>query len=468
MDEPNNAAAVGTALQTRSTGEAASATASGNGVDYDRTLHARRRQAARQRMGEGVLVLFGAPEFIRNNDVTHEYRQDSDFYYLTGLEEQECVLVLVAGESESFTLFVRPRNKEREIWDGVRTGVEGAVSKFGATAAYPIEELGKRLPELLKGHERLFYRFGVHSEQDSRLIAALGRCRALARRTGRAPTQLIDSATVLHEMRLRKQPEELQLMRRAIEITGRAHLAAMRAARPGCYEYELEAELTRVFRQSGSARAAYKSIVGSGPNATILHHVLNDRRTCDGDLVLIDAGCELDYYASDITRVFPVNGRFTPEQRVIYEIVLGAQRAAFEAILPGATLDDVHAASLRHITLGLIEHGLIRGPLELALSEERYKPFFMHRTSHFLGMDVHDVANEYAHAGALALEPSMVITVEPGVYIAVDNADVPPAFRGIGIRIEDDVLVTVDGYENLSQGIPKSIAEIEALMSGSR
>jgi Xaa-Pro aminopeptidase len=432
------------------------------------SVFAERRAALCQRMEHGVLVLFAAPEFIRNNDVHHPYRQDSDFFYLSGLDEPESVLVLTVGEQRSLTLFVRTRNKDREIWDGPRAGVEGAATRFGADHAYPIEELAKRLPELLKGHERLYYRFGTHAEHDSCLIAALVRARAISRRSGGAPTQIIDTSAVLHEQRRRKGPDEIAKMRRAVEITREAHLAAMRRARPGCYEYELEAELNAVFRGRGGERAAYSSIVGSGPNATILHHVKNDRQMRDGELVLIDAGCEFEYYAADITRVFPVSGTFTPEQRHIYDIVLGAQQAAMDVIRPGVSQDDVHAASLRHITTKLIDAGFIDGPLELALSEGRFKPFFMHSTGHYLGMDVHDVGSEKMNDKARPLEAGVVITVEPGIYIAVDNEKVPEAYRGIGVRIEDDVLVTADGYENLSASIPKSAHEIEALMSSFR
>jgi Xaa-Pro aminopeptidase len=427
-------------------------------------VFAERRETLRKAMGDGVLVLFAAPEFIRNNDVHHHYRQDSDFFYLCGLDEPECVLVLSAGERNGFTLFTRPRNKEREVWDGPRAGVDGAVARFGADAAYPIDELSKRLPELIHGHERLFYRFGTHAEHDPRLIAALVRSRQLARRTGCAPTQIIDTASVLHAQRRLKSPDEIAKMRTAIAITKDAHIAAMRSARPGCFEYELEAELIAIFRRRGGERPAYSSIVGSGPNATILHHVKNDRQMRAGELVLIDAGCEFEYYAADITRVFPVSGVFSPEQRHVYEMVLGAQQAAFDAIRPGVTQDDVHAASLRHITEQLIAAGFIQGPLELALSEGRYKPFFMHSTGHYLGMDVHDVSTDALDSKDRPLEPGVVITVEPGIYIAVDNEQVPEAYRGIGIRIEDDILVTADGYENLSAAIPKSIDEIESLM----
>lgn len=430
----------------------------------DASVFESRRARAREVMGEGVLVVFSAPEFIRNGDVEHEYRQDSNFQYLTGLDEPECALVLTTGENPTFTLFVRERNKEREIWDGPRAGLEGAKQRYGADAAYPIGELAQRLPELLLGHGKLYYRFGVHGVQDERLIDALRRCHSLRRRK-RYPTELIDSARVLHALRFRKTPEEVEAMRQAIRITGEAHLAAMRACAPGRFEYELEAELRYVFCKGGSHRAAYTPIVGSGPNATILHYIQNDRRIEAGDLVLIDAGCEFDYQAADVTRTFPASGKFSEPQRRLYELVLGAQQAAFATIAPGASLDEMHSASLRHITLGLIELGFIEGPFEMALSDKRFQRYFMHGTGHYLGMDVHDVAPPPADGKAQKFEPGVVITVEPGIYVAPDDDSVPAEYRGIGIRIEDDVMVTESGYENLTAAIPRSVSEIEALMS---
>jgi Xaa-Pro aminopeptidase len=432
----------------------------------DGAVFERRREAARQLMNGGVLVLFAAAEFIRNGDVEHAYRQDSDFYYLTGLDEPGSVLVMTCGSESKTTLFVRPRDKERETWDGPRVGVEGAVERLGATEAFPIAELDAKLPALLSGHDCLYYRFGVHAHADTTLIDALTRARNLGRRGRLWPTRVVDSATIVHRMRWRKDDEEVAAMRKAIEITGLGHQRAMQLAAPGKFEFELEAELRHVFRRAGCERVAYQPIVGSGPNATILHHIKNDRQLRDGDLVLIDAGCEYDYYAADVTRTFPANGRFSDAQRRVYDIVLEAQKAAFDAIAPGVTLDDAHHAALERITEGLIELEFIEGPLGDALEQQRYKPFYMHRTGHTLGMDVHDVVVPGDGEKLAPLEPGVVITVEPGIYVAVDEQSVPEEYRGIGIRIEDDALVTSDGCENLSAAIPTAPAEVERWMQG--
>jgi Xaa-Pro aminopeptidase len=411
-------------------------------------------------MQPGVLVLFAAPVAIRNNDVEHEYRQDSDFYYLTGFDEQDSVLVLRSEGEPRSVLFVRPRDPERETWDGPRAGVEGAVRDFGADQALPIAELAAKLPELLSGCSRVFYHLGREPEHDQKLLAAIQVLRRRTRTPGVFPTTIVDSDTVLHELRLVKGPEEIELMRRALAVTAAGHREIMRATRPGMHEYELEALLRRTFRAGGAERPAYSPIVGSGPNATILHHRKNDRQIKDGDLVLCDAGCEYGYYAADVTRTYPANGRFSPEQAKVYEVVLRSQDAAIEKCVVGATLDDVHTAALDVIVDGLIELGLIEGPRDAALREQRYKPYFMHRTSHWLGMDVHDVGRYCTDKGQRALEPGMVLTVEPGIYIA-ESAQVPAGFRGIGVRIEDDVLVTANGPDVLSHEIPKTLEEVE-------
>lgn len=429
-------------------------------------IYKQRRERVRAQMGEGVLVLSASPVFIRNNDVEHEYRQHSDFYYLTGFDEPESLLVITAGKDPKFILFLRPRNREREIWDGPRAGVEGAVEKYGADEAFEVGQAAKKLPELLRGHEQLFFRLGETEAFDRVGIEALKRSRFLARRTGDYPKTVIDSARIIHPLRLSKSEDELSLMRRASEITQRAHHDAMAFAAPGRYEYEVEALLLQRFRQAGAERAAYHSIVGSGANATILHYIKNNRKMEDGDLLLIDAGCEYEYYAADVTRTFPVNGKFSEPQRRLYEIVLEAQHAAIEVTKPGNSLEDMHSAALRVITQGLIQLGLIQGPLELALSEERFKPFFMHRTGHYLGMDVHDVGSYYERGRPRPFEVGHVVTVEPGLYVAEDNQDVPAEYRGIGIRIEDDVAVTDSGFENLSQSIAKSVQEVEQVCAG--
>ncbi|MBX3272613.1 MAG: aminopeptidase P N-terminal domain-containing protein [Sandaracinaceae bacterium] len=428
----------------------------------DASIHAERRRQLLERMGErAVAVIASTPVSIRNNDVEHEHRQDSDLYYLTGLDEPEAVLVVSSvHEEHRAVLFVRPRNPEREIWDGPRVGVDGAREHLGLDAAFEVAELDAKLGGYLANAETLFYRVGRDAAMDARVLAAVEGTRRRHRYGIGFPTAIVDPAVHVHEMRLVKEPGELDVMRRAAAITAEAHDAAMRVARPGAYEYEVEAEILRVFRQRGCERPAYGAIVGSGPNATILHHRRNDRRMADGDLLLIDAGCELEYYASDVTRTFPVNGRFSAPQRALYDVVLEAQKRCIEAVRPGATLPDVHAVALRTLTEGLIVHGLIEAPLDEALEKELYKPFYMHRTSHWLGMDVHDVGPYYDRGAARPLAPGYVLTIEPGIYVAVD-AEVEPKWRGIGIRIEDDVLVTEDGQENLTAAIPKEADELE-------
>jgi len=413
-------------------------------------------------LGGGVAVLPAAPVAIRNNDVEHEYRQDSDFHYLTGFDEPESVLVLATEHPKHKTvLFVRPRDPEREVWDGARAGVEGAVSEFGADVAYPMSELANKLPEYLENHEKLLYRFGRDRVFDDKIVIALDATRMRARRGVTCPTQMIDPAALLHEMRLFKSKEEIGAMQRAAAITRDAHVGAMRLAKPGRYEYEVEALLREVFRKNGSERPAYSPIVGAGANATVLHYKSNTKRIEEGDLLLVDAGCEYDYYASDVTRTYPVSGKFSEAQRAIYQLVLDSQLAAIAGTRPGATLEDVHKIALDVIVDGLLGLGLLAGDRQKILDEGLYRPLFMHRTSHWLGMDVHDVGAYFHAKKARPLQAGMVITVEPGIYIAANNAAVPAAYRGIGVRIEDDILVTPDGNLNLTADIPKTVSELE-------
>jgi len=429
---------------------------------------AERRERFREAMGHGVAVFASTPVAVRNNDVDHEHRQDSDLFYLTGFDEPESVLVLTTEHAEHRTvLFVRPRDKERETWDGPRAGLDGAVAQFGADAAFPIAELEKRLPEYLKDVDRLHYRIGLDREFDQTVLDAIAEVRRRARVGVTPPREIVDPTVIVHEMRMRKSAAEVELMRRAAAITAEAHAAAMRLARPGRYEYEVEAEILRVFRARGSERPAYGSIVGSGRNATILHHRRNDRQMQDNDLLLIDAGAEFGYYACDVTRTFPVNGSFSEAQRALYQIVLDAQLAAIEAVRPGVTLPHVHAAAVEVLVRGLIAVGILDGPESKALESESYKPYYMHRTSHWLGMDVHDVGDYHLHKRPRPLEPGFVLTVEPGLYIAEGSA-CDSRWHGIGIRIEDDVLVTDTGHQVLTEGIPKTVAELEQLLGARR
>jgi Xaa-Pro aminopeptidase len=424
---------------------------------------AARRTQLLDAIGDGVAVFPSAPVALRNRDVEHSYRQDSDLHYLTGLNEPESVLVLTnQHEEHRVVLFVRPKKREREIWDGPRAGVEGAVQTFGADVAFPIDELGKRLPDYLGNVERLHYRLAQNAQADATVFDCLNLLRRGGRRGVTAPEAIIDSSVHLHEMRLRKSADELATMRRAATITRDAHLRAMKIARPGVHEYEIDAELLHVFRKHGSERAAYDSIVGSGPNATILHYRAGDRVFNDGELLLIDAGCELDYYASDVTRTFPVNGKFSGEQRAIYEVVLRAQTAGIDAVKPGVTLQSLHDGAVRSITEGLLDLGLLEGDVDALIEGKKYEPFYMHRTSHWLGMDVHDVGHYYIDGEHRPLEPGFVLTVEPGIYIATDAEGVDERWRGIGVRIEDDVVVTEGGHEILTGDIPKDVADVEA------
>ncbi len=406
-----------------------------------------------------VAILPSAPVYVRNNDVEHEYRQDSDFFYLTGFDEPESVAVLDAQERK-LTLFLRPRDPDREVWDGPRAGIEGAKAIHGADDAIVIAELDEKLPNLLQNKRRIYYRLGRHRQFDDRVLAAIDRVRGRARTGVFAPTEIVDPGPTLHEMRLRKAPEEILAMRHAGAITREAHELAMRRTRPGMREYEVEGLLLDTFRRRGSERPAYGSIVGSGPNACVLHYRKNDRCIQDGDLLLIDAGCEYGYYASDVTRTFPVGRGFSREQQAIYELVLEAQLEGIEASRVGATLDAIHTRSVEVIARGLVRLGVIADDAEKVIETQSYKRFFMHRTSHWLGMDVHDVGAYFVDGKPRPLEPGMVLTVEPGIYIGPEDATVATEWRGIGVRIEDDVVVTDGEPDVLTAGIPKTVDEV--------
>lgn len=425
----------------------------------------RRRQLMEAAGDDAILVLPAAPERVRSNDTHYPYRQDSDFWYLCGFPEPEAVLVLIPGRRHGETiLFCRERDPEREAWDGPREGQEGAVARYGMDDAYPIEDLDDILPGLLEGRSRVYYHFGRDADFDLKLIGWVNRVRSQVRHGAQPPHEFLELGHLLHEQRLFKSPAEIALMQRAADISVQAHRAAMRLARAGIHEYELQAELEREFRRH-AACPAYNSIIGAGANACVLHYRANSGGSSEGDLVLIDAGAEYHGYASDITRTFPVNGRFSAEQRALHDLVLAAQAAALEQAQPGIAYEEGHLAAVEVLTEGLLRLGLLRGDLEENLIEGHYKRFYRHKTGHWLGLDVHDVGDYKLAGESRLLEAGMVFTIEPGLYVSPDDHSVEPRWRGIGIRIEDDVLITADGHRVLTAALERSADEIEAFMA---
>ena len=430
-----------------------------------REFERRRRELMSQMEADSIAILPSANTLIRNRDAEFKFRQDSDFHYLSGFNEPDAVLVLVPGRKHGQCLFFcRERDPERELWDGYREGPEGLCERFGADDAFPITDIDDILPGLMEGRERLYYSMGKRPEFDKRVMDWVNVLRSKARSGAHPPGEFLDLDHLLHDMRLYKSAAELRVMKEAADISAAAHMRAMRFCRPGIMEYQLEAEYLHEFASQGAQAAAYNSIVGAGKNACILHYVENNTMIRDGDLVLVDAGCELNCYASDITRTFPANGRFSKEQQALYEIVLNAQLAAIETIKPGSHWNHSHDETVRVITQGLLDLNILQGDLNTLIESEAYKPFYMHRAGHWIGMDVHDVGDYKVHDEWRVLEQGMVMTVEPGIYIAADNKDVAAKWRGIGIRIEDDVVVTADSYEVLSDRVVKSVDDIHRLM----
>jgi len=415
--------------------------------------------------GAAAVIPTAVPK-IRNHDSHYRFRPDSDFWYLTGFAEPEAALVLrprPAGTGPQSVLFLRDKDREQEVWSGRRLGVAAAAAALGVDEARPIERLAADLPALLEGCERLVYRTGIDEGRDRSMLECFARMRARARGLVPPPLELLDPAPFVHEMRLLKSAREVEILRRAAAIAREAHVAAMRAARPGVGENEIDALLEQTFRRMGSTGPAYTPIVAGGANATILHYVENDRPLADGDLLLVDAGAESEYYASDVTRTYPVGERFSPDQRALYEIVLAAQIAAIDEVRPGAGFTAPHERAVRILCEGLARLGLLAGSASEAVESGSYRRFYMHRTSHWLGLDVHDCGAYVRDGAPRVLEPGMVLTIEPGLYVAEDDETVEARWRGIGIRIEDDVLVTERGREVLTDGIPKSVEEIESL-----
>ena len=425
----------------------------------------RRRQLMRMADEDAILILPSAPERIRSKDTTYPYRQDSDFWYLSGFPEPEAVLVLVPGRKHGEQLlFCRERNAEREAWDGPRAGPEGAVERFGMDDAYPITDLDEILPGLLEGRSRVYYHFGRDKDFDLTLIGWVNRVRARSRQGVEPPHEFLELGHLLHELRLFKSRDELRLMQRAADVAAEAQVEAMRATRPGAREYEVEAALQHVYRRNDCV-AAYEPIVGAGANGCVLHYRANNAPMAAGDLLLVDAGAEYANYASDITRTWPVDGTYPPAQRALYQLVLDAQKAAMAEARPGRSWIAGHDAAVSVLAEGLLSLGLLKGKLKDVLASGDYRRFYMHKTGHWLGLDVHDVG-EYKVAGEFReLEPGMAFTIEPGLYVAPGSKGVPAKYQGIGIRIEDDVVITADGHQVLTEGVPRELDAVEAVLA---
>lgn len=430
---------------------------------------ARRRELMDLMEPNSIAIVPAAPVRTRSRDTEYPYRQDSDFFYLSGFAEPEAVLVLIPGRPHGeYVMFCRERDRTMEIWNGYRAGPEGVVKDFGADDAFPIGDLDEILPGLIEGRERVYYQMGKDPEFDRNVMNWVNAIRAKVRSGAHPPGEFIALDHLLHDMRLFKSPAEVKVMQKAADITANAHLRAMEKCRPGMMEFQLEAEFLHEFSREGSRFPAYSSIVGGGANACVLHYIDNNCELKDGDLVLIDAGAEYQHYAADITRTFPVNGKFSREQRALYDVVLKAQLAAIKAVKPGNHWNQPHEAALQELVKGLVSLGLLQGTVEELIASEAYRRFYMHRTGHWLGMDVHDVGDYKVGDEWRVLEPGMVLTVEPGLYVAADDDTVDARWRGIGIRIEDDVLVTEKGRKILTAAAPKDPDEIEALMAKAR
>jgi Xaa-Pro aminopeptidase len=433
---------------------------------FDPELYVRRRaaflDAMAARFPNSIAWIPSAPAVPQGNDV---FRQDSDFFYLTGFDEPGSVLFFDSKEKKT-TVFVRPKNVKKETWDGPRAGVDCAKELCGAQESFSITQLDAKLCDLVKNHKTLLVHLGFSRANDDRVIKTLHKLRAKKRKGIVAPSEVVDPAVLLHEMRLRKGPEDLTAMSKAIAITAEAHARAMASARPGTYEYEIEALMLDTFRRNGSERPAYGTIVASGPNACVLHYRSNRRQMLAGDLLLIDAGCEYDYFASDVTRTFPLGGVFSREQQILYELVLEAQIEAIAAVRVGTTLEKLQKGAARTMVSGLLRLGLMEGDLDEVVKKQKFKPFYPHRIGHWLGMDVHDVGEYFIDGKPRPLEAGMVITVEPGLYIPLSNETVAAQWRGLGVRIEDDVLVTETGRDVLTKSIPKTVDELRYACSG--
>jgi Xaa-Pro aminopeptidase len=421
-----------------------------------------------------VAIIPAAREAVRSHDTHYRYRQNSDFFYLTGFEEPEAIAVIAPGRDKKFTMFVRPRDLDAEIWNGYRSGVEGAVKDYNADEAFPISEFDEKLQEIMDGPDVLYYAFGhTSAEMDQKIIRQITSMRETNRKPLEPPRTIVDPSTILHEMRVIKSEAEIEIMQTAADIAADAHVEAMKSVRPGMKEYEVEAMLEAYFRKHGASGSSYTSIIGSGGNATVLHYISNQDELKDGDLLLVDAGAEYQGYASDITRTFPINGKFTQAQRDIYDLVLKTQKSCVDMVRPGVRLEDLKTHSIELLTEGMVELGLLKGDPKKLIEEKKYMQFYMHNLGHYLGIDVHDAGRYYFNGESRPAEVGMVMTIEPGLYISPDtsripddfNKDIPEKYLGIGVRIEDDVLVTENGSRVLTHRVPKDAEEIEALMA---
>lgn len=436
-------------------------------MPFDPQVHAARRAKIfeeMERRGGGVLVLPAAEEKLRNQDAEFLFRQDSDYAWAVGLDEpQGCAVLVARGGERKFVLFVRPRDKEKEIWNGRRAGVEGARERYGADEAYTVAEQDGRLGDLANGAPTLWWKIGFDAAWDARLSRTLADLRAGGRAGKRAPDAIADPGRIVHELRLVKTPDEIAKLRRAAEITAEAHMAAMRDGWAGRKEHQVQAEIEYAFRRRGGTGPGYGTIVAAGVNSTILHYRAGDTVLKDGDVCLVDAGGEFEWYTADVTRTFPVSGEFTKPQRALYDLCLSVQKEAILAVKVGVTLDGLHDEVVRKLTAGLISMGLLAGTVDERIADKSFRRFYMHRTSHWLGMDVHDVGDYYVDGKPRPLVAGMVVTIEPGLYVAEDDETAPKELRGVGIRIEDDILVTAEGPVNLTEAVPKEVGEMEAV-----
>ncbi len=434
---------------------------------FDPMLHAQRRTRILEEIeerGGGVMLLPAADEKQRNADSEYIFRQDSDYAWAVGLDEPMGCALLVARKGErKLVLFVRPRDREKEIWNGRRVGVEGAKAVLGADEAFPVTEMDAKLAEWIEGAPALWFKVGQDAAWDARIARILNELRAGARTGKRPPGAILEPGRIVHELRLVKEPGEIARLRKAAEITAEAHMAAMRDGSPGRREHQVQAEIEYAFRRRGGSGPGYGTIVAAGANSTILHYRAGDAVLADGQVCLVDAGGEYDWYTADVTRTFPVSGEFTKAQRELYELCLAVQKQGIEEVRPGVTVDEIHERTVRRLTEGLIGLGLLKGTADERIADKSYRKYYMHRTSHWLGMDVHDVGDYYVDGKSRALAPGMVLTIEPGLYVAEDDEAAPKELRGVGIRIEDDVLVTPEGRENLTAAVPKEIGELEAV-----